>query len=69
MSKALAEKRMFTPPEVAAMWGVSAEKIIAWILAGELRAIDASSKQSQRPRYLIDVDDLAAFEKRREVLA
>jgi len=50
------------------MWGVSADKIIRWILAGELRAIDASTRQGGRPRYLIDVADLADFERRRAVL-
>jgi len=62
------KKRKLTPPQVAAMWGISADKIIRWILAGELRAIDASTRQGGRPRYLIDVDDLAAFERRRAVL-
>ncbi len=59
------EKRKHTPPEVAAMWGIAPDKIISWIKSGELRAIDASQKRGQRPRYLIDVDDLADFEARR----
>lgn len=58
-------KTKMTPPQLGRLWGVSADKIIGWILAGELRAIDASSKQGGRPRYLIDVDDIAAFERRR----
>jgi len=58
-------KRKFTPPEVAALWGISADKVVGWIRAGELRAIDASRNRGQRPRYLIDVADLADFEARR----
>ncbi len=54
-----------TPPELAALWGVAPEKIVAFIKSGELRAIDASTRRGGRPRYLIDVRDVAAFEERR----
>ena len=60
-------KRKKTPPEVAAMWGISPDKVTAWIKSGELRAIDASTGRGQRPRYLIDLDDLLDFEARRAV--
>ena len=58
-------KRKQTPPEVARSWGISPDKIVAWIRSGELPAIDASTQRAQRPRYLIDVDDLRDFEARR----
>lgn len=60
-------KRKLTPPELAKLWGISPDKVVAWIRAGELRAIDASTSRSQRPRYLIDIEDLRAFEDRRSV--
>jgi hypothetical protein len=49
------------------MWGVSADKILAWIRSGELPAIDASTKRNGRPRYLVDITELAAFENRRRI--
>lgn len=58
-------KQKLTPPEVAKLWGVSPDKVIAWIRSGELRAIDASRNRGQRPRYLIDIADLEAFENAR----
>lgn len=57
-----------TPPKVAERYGISADKVIAWIRAGELRAIDVATRRGERPRYLIDEQDLAAFERSREVV-
>jgi len=58
-----------TPPEVARRWGVSPDKVIGWIRSGELRAIDVSAHPGiGRPRYRIDVLDLAAFESQRQVV-
>ncbi|MDP6558283.1 MAG: helix-turn-helix domain-containing protein [Pirellulaceae bacterium] len=62
-------KRKLTPPEIARLWGITSDKVLAWIRSGELRAIDASTKCGDRPRYLIDVDDLAAFERSRSNVA
>jgi hypothetical protein len=59
-----------TPPELAARWGVAPEKILFWIRAGELRAIDASLlRGSKKPRFLIDESDIEAFEAARQVAA
>ena len=52
-----------SPPELAARWGKKASTIIALIRAGELRAIDVSLGRA-RPRFLIDVTDIAVFEER-----
>lgn len=60
-------RRKISPPELAAMWGIGVGKILDWIHRGELRAIDVSSKQGGRPRYLIDLADVAAFETARSV--
>ena len=62
-------RKKLTPPEVAKLWGVSADKVLTWIRSGELRAINAATSQRGRPRYLIDVKDLEDFETRRAVLA
>lgn len=60
--------RKVTPPELAARWGISPDKILFWIQSGELRAIDASLLPGRgRPRYLIDEDDIEAFERGRQV--
>jgi len=61
-------KTKMTPPELARRWGVSPDKIVFFILTGELRAIDASLKRGDRPRYLIDVADIEAFEADRTVV-
>jgi len=61
-------KNKLTPPELARQLGVAPETIIAWIHAGELRAIDVSRNPGiGRPRYRIDPTDLIAFEANREV--
>jgi excisionase family DNA binding protein len=57
--------RFLTPPEVARRYGVSAEKVVAWIRTGELRAINLALRRSGRPRWRIDHADLLAFESRR----
>ncbi|MCA9265919.1 MAG: helix-turn-helix domain-containing protein [Planctomycetales bacterium] len=58
-----------TPPVLAKQWGVSPDKVLNFIRSGELRAIDISSSRGVRPRYLIDVADIEAFENRRTVSA
>ena len=57
-----------TPPQLARRWGVAPEKVVAWIRAGELRAMDASTCRGGRPRYLIDETDVLLFEKSRAVV-
>ncbi len=66
MTAAIVSKIKLTPPEVAALWGISVEKVLNFIRSGELRALNgASPGRNQRPRYLIDIADLADFERRR----
>ena len=61
-------RQKMTPPALAKLWGVSVDKIIAFIRRGELRAIDSSSDRgSPRPRFLIDHKDIEAFELARAV--
>ncbi len=58
--------RKFRPPELAKRYGVEPSKIIAWIRSGELRAVNIATRPTGRPRYIIDEEDVVAFEERRE---
>ncbi len=64
---AASRKTKLSPPELAAQWGVDVHKILSWIKAGELRAINVATDRNGRPRYAIDVADIAAFEAGRTV--
>jgi hypothetical protein len=64
------ERRTVTPPELARAWGVAPEKIVALIRAGELKAFNAAlHRNGARPRYLINVEDVTAFEQARSAAA
>ena len=68
MKKTGTIKTKLRPPEIARRWGVSCDKILAFIRTGELRATNmVMPNRGQRPRYLIDVVDLEDFERRRTV--
>lgn len=64
-----AAKKKMTPPEIARRFGVDSAKVHAWIRSGELKAIDGSTHKGERPRFLVDVADLEAFERSRTVVA
>ncbi len=55
-----------SPIDLAALWGVTADNIRALIRSGQLPAIDVSVDRG-KPRFLIDVADIALFEQRRAV--
>lgn len=63
-SPALIPRRL-TVAEVAETLGVDANKVLRWIKAGELRAIDVSQKRGVKPRWRIAPADLELFETRR----
>jgi transposase len=65
MTAALLKRTKLTPPMIARRFGVSADKIVAWIRSGELRGVNVAAKSNGRPRYVVDEADLAAFELRR----
>ncbi len=48
-----------TPPEVARLIRVRESKVISWIRAGRLPAINVS--EGTRPKYRIKPDDLETF--------
>jgi excisionase family DNA binding protein len=54
-----------TPPQLARRYGVHVDKIMAWIRAGELRALNLATRPSGRARWRIKDSDLAEFEARR----
>ena len=59
------EPRYLTPPQFAQQRGIAPEKVISWIRAGELEAINFSN--GTRPRYRISPAAVEAFESRRAV--
>ncbi len=61
-----APHQFLTPPAIAKRLGISAEKVVRWIRAGELRGIDVSEQPGVgRPRFRVDPLDLAAFLEQR----
>ncbi|MFZ1933583.1 MAG: DNA-binding protein [Thermoguttaceae bacterium] len=60
-------KTKLTPPELAKQWGIDVQKVLYWIKAGELRAINLATRRDGRPRYAIDQADIAIFEAARAV--
>lgn len=62
------DRKGLTPPEVASLYGVEPAKVIAWIRAGELPAVNLATRpDARRPRYRIREADLDVFEQRRAV--
>lgn len=58
-----------TPPQVAKRLRVSRERVVGWILAGELRGSNLAAQTSRRPRYRVSAADLAAFLESRSASA
>lgn len=59
-------ERYQTPPQVAARYGIKADRVRRWILNGQLRAVNVSDRT--RPRWKISPADLEAFEQARSNL-
>lgn len=64
-----ASAEFLTPPEIAVLLGVSHQKVLDWIDAGELPAVDLSAARQLRPRYKIRRTDYEAFLDRRATTA
>ncbi len=58
-----------TPEEVAAILGVSANKVLGWIGTKELLAINVATRRSQRPRWKISEEAFQAFQANRSNVA
>jgi len=56
-----------TPPQLARRYGISPDKVLAWIRSGELRAVNVATRPFGRPRYVIPEAAIADFETRRAV--
>jgi hypothetical protein len=54
-----------TPPQVAKMMGVKPDKVLHWIHAGILPAINVATKEGGRPQYAVTPTGLDIFTTRR----
>ena len=55
----------FSPQQIAERHGIDRAKVLRWIDAGDLRAINVASNPNGRPRWRIPEEALAEFEQRR----
>jgi len=62
------ERKKFSPPQVAKMFGVSVGKVKGWIKSGQLTAINVADGPKKRPRFMVDQTAITAFEKARQVV-
>jgi len=60
------EKPM-TVPEVAKLLRVRPDKVLAWIRSGRLRGYNVAEKETGRPKYRVNREDLEAFTQQRSV--
>jgi hypothetical protein len=60
-----APARGLTLAEVAARYRVGQDKVRGWVRRGELRAVNTATTLSFKPRWVISLDALAEFERRR----
>ena len=54
-----------TPPTIAKEYGVSPDKVLGWIRSGDLAAVNVATSSSGRPRFVVKVEALEDFERRR----
>ena len=66
MAKRNFDKLFFSPPELAAQWGVGPDKIIDLIHKGELVAVNLSLHKLARPRWRISQAEAERFLRSRE---
>lgn len=68
MPRFASTRKKMTVPQLARQLGVAERKVLGWIRDGELKALNLARTRNGRPRYAVDVDDLAAFERSRQVI-
>jgi hypothetical protein len=61
--------RGYTPNELARVLRVSPDRIRAWIVSGELPALNTASARCGRPRYVVLPTQLDAFIRGRQAAA
>lgn len=54
-----------SPPAIAKRYGIKPVKVLAWIAAGELVAVNVAERSNGRPRWRVSPEALADFERRR----
>lgn len=59
------ELAFLNPAQVAELWGISHDKVLAFIRSGELEAFNVASRRSSRPQFKIPRAALQAFQERR----
>lgn len=59
------EPAFLNPAQVAELWGISHDKVLAFIRSGELEAFNVASRRSSRPQFKIPRTALQAFQERR----
>ena len=64
-SAATIDGQYLSPPQVAELLHISHAKVLAWIAAGELRAVDLATHRGRRPRWRVACRDLEDFLVRR----
>jgi hypothetical protein len=62
-----ASRSVLTPPQVAKQIGCAPETVVGWIRSGALKASNLA--KGERPRYIVDPDDLANFLRLRQPLS
>jgi hypothetical protein len=58
-------EQTITPPQLARRWGVHVSKVLAFIRAGELGAVNLALRADGRPRWRILPEAVVDFESRR----
>ncbi len=58
-------RQTLTVSDIAERFNVAPEKVLKWIKARELPAVNIAVKSSGRPRWRIKPEDLASFEAAR----
>jgi hypothetical protein len=58
----------FKPQELATLWRVKHDKILAFIHSGELKAFNVSSDPNGRPQFRIQPEDARRFQEQRQAV-
>ncbi len=59
------ENEVITVKEYAQRLGIAGDKILAWIRAGELQALNVATRNTGRPRYRLMPEAIERFERAR----
>jgi excisionase family DNA binding protein len=62
----LAPRAFYTPPQIAKLLGIEAEKVLGWIRRGELAGVNVVDRTGGRARWRVSSDALDDFLKRRQ---